>query len=84
MSVAAEEIAMKAFLAYVFWLALVVFACSLIACTFPLSPFDTQNVNDDKLVINVLKTEGGAGEGIVMGCGGTLLLQHHLCHKRSG
>lgn len=84
MSVAAEEIVMKAFLAYVFWLAPVVFACSLIACSFPLSPFDTQNISDDKFVINVLKTEGGAGEGIVMGCGGTLLLQHHLCQRRSG
>lgn len=41
MSVAAEEIGMKAFLASVFWLTPGIFALSLITHAFPLSPFDT-------------------------------------------
>ena len=79
MSVAAEEIGMKAFLASVFWLTPGAFALSLITCTFPLSPFDTQEVNGDKFVIHFLNTGVGAREGIVLGRRGSLLLQHQLC-----
>lgn len=79
MSAAAEEIAMKAFLASVFWLAPVVFALSLITHIFALSPFDTQEVSGDKFAIHFLNTGVGAGEGIMLGCGGSLLLQHQLC-----
>lgn len=79
MSVAAEEIGMKAFLASVFWLTPSGFALSLITCTFPLSPLDIQKISGDKFVIHFLNTEAGAREAIMLGLRPSLLLQHPLC-----
>lgn len=78
-SVAAEEIGMKAFLASVFWLTPSVFALSSIAYTFPLSPLDIHKVSGDKFVIHFLNTGVGARETIMLGCRPSLLLQHPLC-----
>lgn len=78
MSVAAEEIGMKAFLATVFWLTPSVFALSLITYTFPLSPLDIQKVSGDKFVIH-FQTGVGAREAIMLGHRPPLLLQHPLC-----
>lgn len=79
MSVAAEEIAIKAFLASVFWLIPSVFAPSLITDTFPLSPLDIQKVSGDKFVINFLNTGVGAREAILLVCRPSLPLQHPFC-----
>lgn len=69
---------MKAFLASVFWLTPGIFTLSLITSNFPLSPFDTQEVNGDKFVINFLNVGVGAEGGIMLGHGGSLLLQQQL------